>query len=214
MSQPDHPRPPTRHPQKTFLQRLFSVFVAELMSFPAAFFLIETLELFCAEDHQINFVHQQRSVHWMVTTNKQRRLGWSLSPGWHRYRTWQEGRREWEEEGKKNNNLWAAAVVVCSFFGKLEAEERAECFDRCSRAYVEFCWGKICSHNVTHFPPAAPCTSALSSPPRTSAWRANNGACSWTDPSVRKGAFEKQIKADARHYTTLPWLKLQDSSWN
>lgn len=155
MSQPDRPRPPTRHPQKTFPQRLFSVFVAELMSFPAAFFLIETLELFCAEDHQINFVHQQRSVHWMVTTNKQRRLGWSLSPGWHRYRTWQEGRREWEEEGKKNNNLWAAAVVVCSFFGKLEAEERAECFDRCSRAYVEFCWGKICSHNVTHFPPAA-----------------------------------------------------------
>lgn len=80
----------------------------------------------------------------MVTTNKQRRLGWSLYSWLARVQDL-AGRAKGMRgggggRGEKNKTtferpLWSFA----DFLAKLEVEERAECFDRCSRAYAEFC---------------------------------------------------------------------------
>lgn len=204
MSQPDRPRHPTQtSPENLSTKVVFCVCCrADVIS--SSFFLNrDPLNCFVRKIIKLTlYINRGQCIEWSPQTSSAGLVGACLLAGTDTG-LGRKGEGNERRRGEKNNNLWAAAVVVCRFFGKLEAEERAECFDRCSRAYVEFCWGKICSHNVTHFPPAAPCTSALSSPPRTSAWRANNAACYWTDPSVRKGAFEKQIKADALHYTSV-----------
>lgn len=84
---------------------------------------------------KFDFSFQARSVYWVVTTRGRLLAGacvlaqlWGLGSGSH----------------------WTTAVVFAGF-GKLKQEEKSE---RLLLVYwgVQFCWGKICIHSVTHFP--------------------------------------------------------------
>lgn len=180
------------------------------MSFPAAFFLVETLELFCAEDHQINFV-TSTEVSVLNGHHKQVAQAWLEPVSWLAPIQDLAGRAKAMRGGgggKKNNNLWAAAVVCRFLAGSRRKSEPSVLTGVSGRT-----WSSAEARSAHTMSPTSrhPCTSAVSSPLLTSAWRAHNAACYWTDPSVRKGPFERnEIKADA----TLPWLQLQGCSWN
>lgn len=109
------------------------------MSFPAAFSLMETLERFCAEDHQINFVtstevsvlnghHKHAAQAWLALVCRLARIQ-DLAG---RAKAMRGGGGGGEE--KKHNRRRCLHI-----FGRPEAEERAECFDRRVGAYTEFC---------------------------------------------------------------------------